>query len=101
MRAEMGCDANPSIQVPEHLRYVYDLGGYETMRCPLATSGTPYVQAALDLYADYKNHQTPNGRGVRHETAAYRNAMRALGGFEAKAESWHLKQKKSKGKGGD
>ena len=98
MRAEMGCDEG--VDVPEHLRFVYDLGGYITMRCPLLMSGTPFVQTALDLYGDYKRGHLPNARGIRHETAAYRNTMRALCSLESESEAWVIKQKSPK-KGGN
>jgi hypothetical protein len=69
------------------------------MRCPLALIKSPYVQASLDLFADYQQGITPQGRGICRETAAYRAMIRTLSSFSNEAEAWFSRESMPK-KGG-
>lgn len=69
------------------------------MRCPLALIKSPYVQASLDLYADYQQGITPHGAGIRMETAAYRAMIRTLSSLTNEAEAWYSRESMPK-KGG-
>lgn len=88
-RRDWGCDG-PS---PEATGFVYDLGGVESRRCPLALIKQRWVQKVMRLYTHYETAGlTPNGRGLRHETAFYREAMMALKSLSTEAEGWYSKE---------
>lgn len=79
---------------------MYDLGGVEIRHCPLALIKQRWVQHAMELYTLYKRGLTPNGRGLRHETAFYRTVMVTLEGLSAEAESWYSKELEKRAKKG-
>lgn len=82
LRRQWGCDG-PG-------RFLYDLGGVVVNRCPLALQKLPLVQRSLQLYAFYRQGITPNGGGLRQETACYRACMMKLDALSAEAEGWYL-----------
>lgn len=76
------------------------MGGEVTDRCPNALRRIPFVLEANRLYGGWRKGLTPNGRGLRHETACYLETMRLLEALEAEAESWYLEQVKARRKNG-
>jgi len=72
---------------------VYDLGGVVIDRCPLALMKHPWTQTALRLFGAYRHGLTPNGRGLRQESAHYQVTMGAIEALTAEAEAWYMKQK--------
>ncbi|MFH2001197.1 MAG: hypothetical protein ABIK28_16060 [Planctomycetota bacterium] len=56
----------------------------------------PFLQTALQYYAAYKNGITPNGRGLKHETALYQTVMVALAALEDESFDWYQKEKAAK-----
>lgn len=68
------------------------------MRCPIALMNLPFVQAALNLYEPYTNGITPQGKGLKQETAAYRKVMSLVSTLSESAESWYNEEMKKKNK---
>jgi len=62
------------------------------MRCPLAQMKAPVVQVALDLFAEFRRGITPQGRGARHETSAYRAFMRTCEALGEEAKAWYQRK---------
>lgn len=90
LRRAWGCDG-ASESGPWGDGFEYDLGGYVTRRCPLATLKSRWAQAVLELYAHWERGITPN-RELRRETAHYRDAMQLTASLKAESESWYMKQ---------
>ena len=70
-----------------HDRLVYRFGSFEEDRCPLALLKDASIQQILTLYEAYDKGMTPNGRGLRYETAYYRLVIDALSRFDREAAS--------------
>ena len=51
-----------------------------------------FIQRVMELFAFYRNGQTPNGRGLRGETGCYRQAMLCMESSVAAAEDWDFQQ---------
>ena len=77
-------------------KFLYDMGGVPTRRCPIALQRHADVIGALGLYAHYKRGHLPNGSGLRGETAFFRASMLVLDALSSEAESWYMKQPKKK-----
>ena len=77
---------------------MYDLGGEKTMRCPIALMNLPFVQSALNLYEPYTKGITPQGKGFKQETAAYRKVMSTVSILSESAERWYNEEVKKKKK---
>lgn len=82
-----GCDPATAGKIPQ--AQIYQLGtNFETVHCPIRLMRDPFVSRSIQLYADYKNGITPNGR-MTEETKAYRQAMDLLASHEAQASAWY------------
>lgn len=77
--------------------FSYNLGGTNVDRCPNALRKQRIVQEAGKLWAPYRRGITPNGRGLRHETAFYCWAMEAFESMDVEAEEWYAQRRQELG----
>ena len=83
---------------PSNAGFVYDLGGMKTKTCPVSMLRQSWVQSTLSLFTFYKRGITPNNRGLRGETAFYREVMAELEDLTQEAKAWFVEQKQARGK---
>lgn len=67
---------------------IYDLGGYETTRCPHRLFALPLVKVALRLYGEWKRGHLPKDGALKEQPHLYRHAMATLQAHEDQAAAW-------------
>ena len=92
LRKAWGCDRPSEPDRPGGDRFIYDLGGTEIDRCPLALMKTTFVQIVLENYDAWKQGITPNNQGLKKETALYRQSMSLCSSLEISSKNWYEKE---------
>lgn len=85
-----GCEA------PSTDGFRYDLGGEIIDRCPISLTKTPMIRPCYRAYAAYKHGITPNGRGMRFETAFFCEVMGQMEYLENEAQTWYASESERK-----
>jgi len=87
-----GCSDEDAARIKPHHRTIYDLGGYETTRCPIKLLESSFVRRALVLYGEWKRGHLPQQGGLTAQTKLFRDAMTLLQLHEDQASAWYEKE---------
>lgn len=87
-----GCSDEDAAKIKPLHRTIYDLGGYETTRCPNRLLDLFFVRRALVLYGEWKRGHLPQCGGLSAQTKLFRETMIALQLHEDQAAAWYEQQ---------